>query len=220
MAITIYGISASRASRPLWAAHELGLPFQHEPVPFREGATRTPEFLSLNPNGHIPALKDARADGDVVVWESMACVLYLARVHGAADGQGIAPACPAEEADALRWAFWAVTEVEKDALCVLFHRIVLPVDQRKPEVLDAAVARLQAPLTVLEQHLQQQQAKACAYVAASRFTVADLVLASVLAWAKPAAALFEQRPLLSAWLDACLARPAHQAVRQMSRQGV
>lgn len=219
MSITIYGISASRASRPLWAAHELGLSYHHEPVAFRGGAARTPEFLAINPNGRVPALKDARADGDVVVWESMACVLYLTRVYGTPDGLGITPATPAEEADALRWAFWAVTEIEKDALCVLFHRVVLPVEQRNATVLDDAVQRLHAPLAVLEQHLQQQQAKGCAYVAAARFTVADLVLASVVAWAKPAAALFAQRPLSAAWVEACLARPAQQSVRQLSREG-
>jgi glutathione S-transferase len=219
MSLTIYGTSASRASRPLWAAHELGLAYQHEPIHYKDGGVKAPDFLTLNPNGRIPAIKDARPDGDVIVWESMACVLYLARMYGQPDGQGITPSTPAEEADALRWAFWVVTEVEKEALSVLFQRIVLPAEQRKADVLAAAVERLQAPMSILEHHLQQQQTKGCAYVAATRFTVADLILASVVAWAKPAAALFEQRPLLAAWLENCLARPAQQTVRALARQG-
>ena len=43
MSLTIYGISASRASRPLWVAHELGLGYTHVPTPYADGATRTPE---------------------------------------------------------------------------------------------------------------------------------------------------------------------------------
>jgi glutathione S-transferase len=75
MSLTIYGIAASRAVRPLWAATELGLAFRHETVPYQGGATRQPEFLALNPNGHIPVVVDQRSadqGGEVVVWESMA----------------------------------------------------------------------------------------------------------------------------------------------------
>jgi len=122
MTLKIYGIGASRAVRPLWAAAELGLTFEHVSVPYQGGATRTPEFLALNPNGHIPVIEDIRPEGKVTVWESMACALYIAKVHGQADGQSITPATAQEEADALRWSFWTVTEVEKDALTVLMHR--------------------------------------------------------------------------------------------------
>ena len=47
---------------------------------------RRTEFLALNPNGRIPVLVDHRPEGEVVVWESMACALYLARHHGKGDG--------------------------------------------------------------------------------------------------------------------------------------
>ena len=74
MSLTIYGIPASRAVRPLWAATELGLNFQHVNLPYQGGATRTPGFLALNPNGHIPVVVDQRPaeqGGEVVVWESI-----------------------------------------------------------------------------------------------------------------------------------------------------
>ena len=134
MTLKIYGISASRAARPLWAALELGVPFEHIAMTYKAGATRTPEFLALNPNGHIPVVVDERPEGTVTVWESMACALYIARVHGQADGQSITPANAREEAEALRWSFWTVTELEKDALTVLMHRMAMPQDQRKPEL--------------------------------------------------------------------------------------
>lgn len=220
MTLTIYGIAASRTVRPLWVAEELGLRYQHESVPYLGGATRTPEMRALNPNGHIPVLKDARPEGDVLVWESMACALYLARVHGVADGRSLAPATPREEAEALKWAFWVVNEVEADALTVLMHRVAMPADQRKPALAEAAEKRLRKPLAVLEQHLAAQQQRGQAWLAADRFTVADLCAAAVVGWAKPARELWALFPQTQAWVDACLARPAHQKLRAMARSGM
>lgn len=219
VSLTIYGIAASRAVRPLWAATELGLDFAHVPLRYQEGATRAPDFLALNPNGHIPVLIDERPEGQVVLWESMACTLYLARYYGRADGVDISPATPQEDAQALRWSFWTVTELEKDALTVLMHRRVMPEAQRKGDLADAAEKRLKQPLAVLESELLAQQARGCDWLAGPRFTVADLCVASVLAWALPARALLAQHPVSSAWLERCLARPAQQAMRALARKG-
>jgi glutathione S-transferase len=216
MSLKIYGIGASRAARPLWAALELGVPFEHIAMTYKAGATRTPEFLALNPNGHIPVVLDERPEGTITVWESMACALYIARVHGKADGQSITPATPREDAEALRWSFWTVSELEADALTVLMHRMAMPEDQRKPELADKAESRLKVPLAVLEKHLQAQHAEGEAYLAANRFTVADVCVASVASWVRPAAALLAQYPALSSWLKLCLDRPAQTQARSMN----
>lgn len=219
MPLTIHGIPASRAIRPLWAATELGLAFTHVPTPYLGGATRTPGFLALNPNGHIPVVVDARPEsggGDVVVWESMACALYIARHHGQPDGASITPANPREDAEALRWSFWAVTECEADALTVLMHSMVMPAERRKPELAHAAEKRLAVRLRVLEQHLASQQAAGCLYLAAERFTVADLCVASVLNWARPARELMKAHPLTHDWIVRCAERPAHEAAKALS----
>ena len=88
--LTICGVYRSRAARAIWLANELGLAFKHVPVMqlYRlsgEAAkttlnTRSPEFLKVNPNGHIPAIDD---DG-LVLGESLAINLYLAKKHGPA----------------------------------------------------------------------------------------------------------------------------------------
>jgi len=213
MTLKIYGIGPSRAARPIWTALELDVPFDLISTPYAGGATRTPEFLAINPNGHIPVLIDERAEGAITVWESMACALYIARHHGQPDGQGITPATPREDAEALRWSFWAVTECEADALTVLMHRMVMPEAQRKPELADQAENRLKVPLAVLEEHLQAQHTKGEAYLAANRFTVADVCVASVASWIRPAAGLLAQHPRVSAWLHACAERPAHKQAR-------
>lgn len=215
MSLTIYGIPASRAIRPLWTATELGLDFHHVSLPYQGGSTRTPEFLAINPNGHVPAVVDARPEGKVVLWESMACALYIARHHGVADGESITPATPREDAEALRWSFWAVNEAEADALTVLMHLLAMPEERRKPELAAAAERRLAVPLRVIEQHLQRQQAEGQAHLAAARFTVADLCVASVLNWARPSRALMHAHPLTHAWILRCMARPAYLRVREL-----
>jgi glutathione S-transferase len=213
MTLKIYGIAASRASRPLWVAHELGLDYDHVPVPYEGGATHTPEFLAINPNGHIPAVDD----NGVLVWESMACTLYLAERFKAADGSSLAAQNAAELAEILRWTFWSVTECEKDALTVLMHTVAMPPDKRKPQLAEEATRRLVAPLQVLEQHLRGTGSEPLAYLAGERFTVADIAVASILAWVRSARDLLAAYPCTVAWLERCLKRPAQQQVRALAR---
>ena len=219
MSITIHGIAASRAIRPLWAATELGLAFEHRATPYQSGATRTPEFLDLNPNGHIPVVVDRPDEGqEIVVWESMACALYLARHHGRPDGQGITPSSAREDAEALRWSFWTVNEVEADALTMLAHRRTMPAERRKPELAETAEQRLRVPLAVLEQHLQRQQQAGMDWLAAGRFTVADLCVASVLNWVRSSSRpLMDGHPLVQGWLQRCIGRLAYQQANALGR---
>lgn len=206
MTIKLYGIAASRAARPLWLLEEAGAPYEHISQTYAGGATRTPEFLKLNPNGHIPVLDD---DG-VIVWESMAITLYLARKLGGP----LAAANLAEEAEVLRWTFWAVTEVEKDALTVLMHRVAMPADKREESLAERAEGALARPFKVLDAHLAERQ-----YLCGDRFTVADVNVASVVAWAQVSRPLMEANPHLADWLKRCLARPAQMKVRQLAKAG-
>jgi len=205
MTVTVYGIGASRASRPLWMLEELGVPYEHVQTDYRQRATRTEEFLKLNANGRLPVL----TDGEVVVWESMAITLYLARrFDSPLSAQTIA-----EEAEVLRWSFWVVTECEKDALQILFHRVVMSAERADKALADQAEKRLLKPLAVIEAHLSERQ-----WLAADRFTVADLNVASVLSWARAIAGLEEKFPHTFKWLHQCLDRPAQRRVRELARE--
>lgn len=210
MTLKIYGTAASRAARPLWVAQELGLVYEHIPVSYLGGATKTPEFLALNPNGRIPVVDD---DG-VRVWESMACALYLAERFKPAGRPSLAAENHAEQAEILRWSFWVVTECEKEALSFLMHGQLMPAARRKPQLADEAVRHLKTPLRVLNQHLQTR-----AYLAGERFTVADVCVASVLAWIERADLLMAHYPAMGEWLQRCLARPAFQTVQWMAKNG-
>lgn len=203
MALKIYGVAASRASRALWAAEELGLTYEHIKVSTAGGASHTPEMLKLNPNGHIPVVDD---DG-VVVWESMAINLYLAKKAGGA----LAPKDVAEDGHMTQWSFWAMTECEKPALQILFNRVVYPEDKRDEKAAQDAIATLKAPLGVLEGALKSGGGQ----LVGGRFTIADLNVAAVLSWSRPARDLYADFPGVTAWLKACLDRPAQKKVQGM-----
>lgn len=193
--IRIYGIPMSRAFRPLWLAEELGLSYENVPTHFATGDTKKPEFLAINPNGHIPAL----VDGDVVLCESMAINLYLARKY---DG-GLWPKSIADEGRTWQWSFWAMTELEPPLLDLLMHTAMRPPAERDAAKAQDAKARLAKPLDVLEGALRGRS-----HLVGTAFSVADLNVASVLSWARMLRLDLSRWPWLDAWLARCLERPA------------
>jgi glutathione S-transferase len=203
--LTIYGVLRSRASRNVWLAYEMGMPFEHVPVIQTGRAagsgvalnTRSPEFLKVNPNGRIPAM----VDGDLVLAESLAINLYMAKKGGGP----LAPANLGEDAQMTAWSIWAMTEAEPHTIEVLYNRVGKPPEERDAAKADAAVEALRGPFAVLDAALA-----ASGYVVGGRFTVADINLAEVIRYAQPAPELFEAAPRVKAWLAACQSRPAFQ----------
>ena len=206
MALKIYGVARSRAARVLWMAKELGLDYEHIKVDFATGDTRRPEHLALNPNGHVPVIDD---DG-LILWESMAINLYLAKKY---DRSGLYPARSEDEARAWQWSFWGMTEVERPLLTALLNRAVYPERERDTATADDAEKSLAQPLGVLDGALSRS-----AYLLGGQFTVADLNVASILAWARPAQVDVSRFPSVAEWLKNCAERPAARAVRQMQRE--
>lgn len=201
MSLTIYGVLRSRASRPIWLAKELGLRYQHVPViqgyrladplaldaPFN---TVTPAFRAINPNGLIPSIED---DG-LVLHESLAITLYLAKKHGGP----LAPSDLKEEAQAMMWSLWATTSVEEQALSM----------RAGPDAIERAFPGLDKQFGVLASALKAGGG----WLVGGRFTVADLNVAECARYAQTAPALFEKHPAVKDWLAACHARPAFQAM--------
>ena len=138
----------------------------------------------------------------------MAINLYLARKHGGA----LAAQNLAEEAEVLKWSFWAITELERDALTVLMHRLAMPAEQRKPELAAQAEGALRKPLAVLNAHLESKD-----FMLDNRFTVVDINLACIINWVRPAKDLLGSYPHITRWLAACLAREAYVRLQAMGR---
>lgn len=193
--ITLYGHPYSRAHRVMWMLKELELPFAHVPTDFRGGATRTLEHLAINPNGRVPALDD----NGLVLFESLAINLYLARRYGGP----LAPADIAEEALATQWSFWVATEVEKPLLLAAANRMLFAEGGRDPAQAELACRKLDRPFKVLDAQLAQRS-----YLLGDRFIVADLNVSAVMTLIPISGVPIDAYPAMAAWLDRCLERPA------------
>jgi len=201
--LKIYGIPRSRAFRTLWLAKELGIEYENIATGINE--TRTPEYLAINPNGHVPAIDD---DG-FILWESMAINLYLAKKHSRG---ALYPIRFEDEARVWQWSFWGITEIERPLLTALFHRALLPEAQRDAALADKSEHELGRPLMVLDQAVAGQP-----YLLGEHFSIADLNVASVLSWARPARIDLSAVTKMADWLKRCAERPAAREARDLQR---
>ncbi|QJR11879.1 Disulfide-bond oxidoreductase YfcG [Usitatibacter rugosus] len=202
MTLKIYGAPRSRAFRVLWAAEELGIPYEHIPTDFQDGSKK-PEFLAINPNGRIPAIDD----GGFHLFESLAITMYLAKKHG---GAKLYPATPEAEACLWQWSLWGANEIELPLVQWIGNRYVLPPDKRSETIAAEAEAKLPRPLAVLDAHLANRQ-----YMVGDAFTIADLNVASLLYTAWFNKADLSRWPNVKAWLDRILARPGALKARKL-----
>jgi glutathione S-transferase len=192
MSLTIYGAAASRAFRVLWAAEELGLPYEHVGYKFAGPEIKAEAYRAINPNAVIPAIVD---DG-FALWESLAINLYLARKAGR-----LWPADVRDEGLVYQWTLWGATEIEAPLGTWAYNTLLLPEAERKRELADAAAGKLPPKLDVLEQTLDGR-----AWLAGPAFTIGDLNLAAVL-FRAPAFGL-DRWPRVADWHGRCYARPA------------
>ena len=203
--LKIYGLPRTRAFRAIWMAKELGLDYQHIPVETGQRGARLPAYLAVNPNGRLPAIDD---DG-LVLWESLAITLYLAKKHS--PGR-LYPATLEGEAKAWQWSLWAVNEVDRGVNIWSLHAIRLPPEDRDAAKRAEALQVIGPPFKVLDDTLTDRP-----YLLGEDFTVADLNVAAVISRAvdMDLAAL----PRLRSWLFRCLERPAAQAALALKAQG-
>lgn len=209
--LTIYGIYKSRATRTFWLVNELGIEARHMPViqkylvkdpdaPDAPLHTGSPDFLKVSPAGFIPCI----ADDGLVLHESLAINLYLAKKHGGP----LAPATLAEDAEMTMWALYAATSVEGPALEISFtYAGGKAEDPVGAAVIAGAADKLRRPFAVLDAHLAQH-----GHMVGDRFTVADINVAECVRYAQAHAPLLAEFPALKAWLETCQARPAFKAM--------
>ena len=181
----------------LVAAH-LGLPIERKSYDIMKGETRTPEFLrDVNANGRIPVLQD----GARLLPESNAACFYLA------DGSELVPDDRYQRADMLHWMFWEQYNHEPSIATLRFWMRYVGLDAL------TAAQRMQiknkreaghAALNLMDDHLEKHR-----FLAADRFTVADICLFAYTHVADEADFDLEAYPAIIAWMERIMKMSGH-----------
>jgi glutathione S-transferase len=170
MTMKLYEFGPTRSIRARWTLQELGVDFEPIRVNLPAGEHQRPEFLKINPAGKIPVL----IDGDLVLTESVAIVLYLAEKYS---DKGLLPTGVAKRAQVNRWLLFAATELEQPLWRISRHTALYPEEQRLPADVAIASREFKEMASVLERHMQGRE-----FVAGDSVTVADFVTAYTLDW--------------------------------------
>ncbi len=188
----LYEFGFTRSIRARWTLQELGVDFEAITINLRAGEHRSPQYLAINPAGKLPAL----IDGDLVLTESAAIVLYLAEKYGQ-----FLPADAPGRAEVNKWMLFTVTELEQPLWRIAKHRNLYPEAQRLAADIPLAGQDFRAMAEVAEKHMQGRT-----FVAGNSVTVADFVLAYTLDWANEVQ-LLDRSPQLVAYMERMYARP-------------
>ena len=198
----LYGFGPTRSLRALWGLKEIDADFEFVPVNLFAGEHQRADFLALNPTGKIPVL----VDGDVVLPESAAIVLYLAEKYRE---KGLLPADLKARAQVYRWLMFAVTELEQPLWRISKHSMLYPEDKRLPQDIALATEEFAAMASVLDRHMAGRL-----FIVGDGLTVADCVTAYLIDWANELH-LIDGCPQLRAYLERMYARPtAPQRIAQ------
>src|SRR5882672_2065677 len=117
----LYEFPPTRSIRVRWTLQELGVPFEAVTVNMIAGENRSPAFLKINPAGRLPVL----VDGDLVLTESVAIVLYLAEKYA---NKRLIPSDLGQKAKLNQWLLFAATELEQPLWRIAHHTLLYPED--------------------------------------------------------------------------------------------
>lgn len=205
--LQLYSFPTPNGVKVSIALEEIGLPYEAHKIAIGQNETWTPEFLSLNPNGKIPAIIDPNGPGGkpLALFESGAILLYLAEKTGK-----LLPADPAGRYEAIQWVFFQMAAVGPMFGQVgFFHKFAgRDISDKRP--LERYVAESKRLLGVLETRLTGRD-----WIMGDIYTIADI---SLLGWVRNLIGFYGARDLVDfdtlkhvpAWLDRGLARPAVQ----------
>jgi glutathione S-transferase len=192
--LKLYEFPPTRSIRVRWVLQEMQLDFESILVNLPAREHRAAQFLKLNPAAKVPVL----VDGDLVLTESVAIVLYLADKY---PGKGFTPAGVADRGRMAQWLLFAATELEQPLWRIARHTRLYPAARRIAAEIPNARQDFQEMARVLDAHLQDRQ-----FVVGERASVADFVVAYTLDWASELE-LLKPFPRLGAYLESMYARP-------------
>jgi len=205
--LQLYSLPTPNGVKVSIALEELGLLYEPHLVDIGKNESWTPEFLSLNPNGKIPAIVDPDGPGGQPfgLFESGAILLYLADKTGK-----LAPADPARRYETIQWVFFQMAFIGPMFGQVGFFHKFAGRDYEDKRPLQRYCDESKRLLGVLETRLQGRQ-----WIMDDDYTIADI---SMLGWVRNLVGFYDARELVEfdslkvvpAWLERGLARPALQ----------
>jgi GST-like protein len=203
--LQLYSLPTPNGVKVSIMLEEIGLPYEPHLVDIMKNESWTEEYLSLNPNGKIPAILDPHGpDGKpIVLFESGAILLYLAEKTGK-----LLPAAPVRRYETIQWVFFQMASVGPmfGQVGYFFKFAGKEIEDKRP--LERYRAESQRLLGVLEARLKDRQ-----WIMDDDFTIADV---SLLGWVRNLVGFYGAGDIVEygklkhvpAWLERCLARPA------------
>ena len=207
--IELHYVPGNASMAPHILLHELGLPFQLRLVDRAHNAHKSADYLALNPNGLIPVLRD----GPLVLFETAAICLYLGDQRPAASL--LPPLGSPERALAYRWLLWMSNTVQVTLGHYFYpERVIVGVAAEVATQIRAnAQAQVGAHLALIEAQLAGHGQP---WLLGAEHSLLDSYGLMLCRWTRgfdgPGPAPARTRPVIRAWLDRVLARPAVQRV--------
>lgn len=205
--ITLYHCAGARSFRPLWALEELGLAYEMRMLPFPPRFLQ-PDYLNINPLGTIPLF----LDDDVRMTESVAILQYLAGKHG--------PTSMAVEAgepgfaDYLNFLHFGEATLTFPQTIYFRYALLETAEKRQPIVADNYARWFKKRMIGIEEQLLHHD-----WIAADRFTFADISVGFALQFAQILKLDDEFTPKVQAYAARLRARPAFKLARAAEKQG-
>jgi glutathione S-transferase len=167
-----------------WTADYLGRPYEWVDVDVLQSATRTPEFLALNPAGQVPTvvLDDGRP-----LAQSNAIILHLA------EGSELIPADAYQRARMLEWMFWEQYSHEPYVAVARFHVVYMGKDPKDLE--ERLVTRGRAALKLMDEALAKSP-----FLVGEALSLADVALVAYTRMADQGGFELGQYPHVKAWI--------------------
>lgn len=180
------------------ACAQLGIKLELIEMDLRTGATRTPEFLALNPNGRVPLL---RLDDGTLLAESNAILWYLTE-----DSQ-LMPRDRLGRARALQWMFFEQYSHEPYVAVMRAWKKFFGIPAGRELEVEDRMLKGYAALAVMERQLALHP-----FIVGERYTIADIALFAYTHVAADGGFDLERFPSLRAWLARVAGQPRHIAI--------
>ncbi len=205
--LQLYSVPTPNGVKVSIMLEEIGLPYEVHSLKFGAEGTSAPEFLSLNPNGKIPAILDPDGPGGkpLALFESGAILIYLADKTGQ-----LQPKDAAGRYETMQWIFFQMAGIGPMFGQVgFFHKFAgKDFEDKRPR--DRYVAESKRLLGVLETRLDGRP-----WIMGNDYTIADI---SMIGWVRSLVGFYGAGDLVDYaslkrvpdWLERCVARPAVQ----------